>query len=83
MLFSTPYYQFQIEVSQWSIVDSLIYFFSLFSGIFKLLCRLREQVLRELGFRDIFKKVKVNVRLKIRQGLLSHAKEVEFTCEIK
>lgn len=82
MLFSTPYYQFQIEVSQWSIVESLIFFF-LFLGIFKLLCRLREQVLRELGFRDIFKKVKVNVRLKIRQGLLSHAKEVEFTCEIK
>jgi hypothetical protein len=26
----------------------------------KLLCRLRELVLRELGFRDIFKKVKVN-----------------------
>jgi hypothetical protein len=30
-------------------------------GIYvKLLCRLRELILRELGFRDIFKKVKVN-----------------------
>lgn len=28
-------------------------------GFLQLLCRLREQVLRELGFRDIFKKVKV------------------------
>ncbi|MCI07666.1 hypothetical protein A2U01_0028735, partial [Trifolium medium] len=26
-----------------------------------LLCRLREQVLKELGFRDIFKKVKVSL----------------------
>jgi len=30
-------------------------------GIFQLLCRLRELVLRELGFRDIFKKVKVSL----------------------
>lgn len=31
----------------------------------KHLCRLREQVLRELGFMDIFKKVKVNMRFNI------------------
>lgn len=31
---------------------------------FQLLCRLREQILRELGFRDIFKKVKVNANFK-------------------
>lgn len=30
---------------------------------FQLLCQLREQILRELGFRDIFKKVKVRLSL--------------------
>ncbi|KAK2397499.1 damage-control phosphatase [Trifolium repens] len=30
-----------------------------------LLCRLREQVLKELGFKDIFKKVKVSSNKKI------------------
>ena len=36
-----------------------IYLYLTFEMYLKLLCRLRELVLRELGFRDIFKKVKV------------------------
>lgn len=36
----------------------------------KLLCRLRELILRELGFHDIFKKVKVNCNKVFLPGII-------------
>lgn len=36
----------------------------------KLLCRIRELILRELGFTDIFKKVKVNFNKVLLPGII-------------
>ncbi|MCI16361.1 hypothetical protein A2U01_0037503, partial [Trifolium medium] len=42
-----------------------------------LLCRLREQVLKELGFRDIFKKVKVSLS---EQSVVLCAETIKLKC---
>lgn len=69
-----------------SVIDCFVYliisffcFLTIWDGVvFQLLCRIRDQILRELGFRDIFKKVKASVNFECNTFTMDSKRKPSF-----